>query len=524
MPIVIDFMNGNNYTSALIYGRNGTGKSSIVDAWEWLNRFQILHLSREGVLFTDFPHKASGGNNSYISVDFHHSTISTVKATFNSRKITTPTITGEYDQFIALSTYPNYLRYSDLQDFVYKTKAERYKYIAKFFGLEKFSLLQDTLQAAINKQISNLQNHQTQLNASTAAINAITGFKTVDENTVVKFINSIGGKHKLPAITQFKEADSIRTASENIVSANPVTKELTEWQAFQRKQDQFYTIAPVKANCTALEKVFTDLKKNEESIKQLILSNLYELSIEVFPTLEDKTKCPVCDNEFEGDLLKHIKEKHSTLDALNKKKLEFDTKKAALEKQFENLTRKIAAIQSESSAIILTALKAFFDDLNTINATLPTITATLKKQLKDLCKIEISSDPAIAKIESIITSEAANKKIVTDKITALSKDEETKTLAQDFTNISNIISGFKSFLVNTEKVKFLTTISANLNNFFSKLTSFIQTKIQTTFTTISADVVDCFNALESSNQFIKNPELKLITDKDKAVELEIEFV
>lgn len=34
LPISIDFVKGKKTTSALIYGRNGTGKSSIVDAWE----------------------------------------------------------------------------------------------------------------------------------------------------------------------------------------------------------------------------------------------------------------------------------------------------------------------------------------------------------------------------------------------------------------------------------------------------------------------------------------------------------
>src|SRR5690606_32857023 len=116
-------------------------------------------LRREGVYATDFPHKASGGNNSYISVEFQHPTINSATVKFNPKKITTPTTEGEYNEFKALSKYPNYLRYTDLNEFICnKRKAERYKYIAKFFGLEKFSLLQDTLQASINKQVTSLMN------------------------------------------------------------------------------------------------------------------------------------------------------------------------------------------------------------------------------------------------------------------------------------------------------------------------------------------------------------------------------
>ena len=46
LPVSIDFVKGNKATSALIYGRNGTGKSSMVDAWEWLHKFYIENLSR----------------------------------------------------------------------------------------------------------------------------------------------------------------------------------------------------------------------------------------------------------------------------------------------------------------------------------------------------------------------------------------------------------------------------------------------------------------------------------------------
>lgn len=332
LPVVIDFTKGGNLISALVYGRNGSGKSSIVDAWEWFNNFEIGSLNREGVLFSDFPHKACGGNNCYVSAEFQHPTITSAKVLFNNKKITTPNITGEYSEFKTLSTYPNYLRYSDLQEFVYKKKAERYKYIARFFGLEKFSILQDTLQTSINKQAQILQTHQTNLNRNTSTLNSITGLNLVDENAVLGFVNSIAVKHGISTITNLKNANNIKISLERIVQINPIAKELVEWKAFQSKQNQYYPITTAMSDCKSLETLFTDLKKDEESIKQLILSSLYELSIKVIPKLEDKTKCPVCDNKFEGDLLEHITQKHASLDSLNKMKIEFDKKKADLEK------------------------------------------------------------------------------------------------------------------------------------------------------------------------------------------------
>nr|QNO47373.1 hypothetical protein LNGCCOLK_00051 [Methanosarcinales archaeon ANME-2c ERB4] len=83
-----------------------------------------MGLKKEGVSAKDYPHKSSNGEDSYTLVEFNHSTINSVKVTFDPSRITKPNTSGEYSQFKSLSKYPNFLRYSDLQDFVYKTKTE----------------------------------------------------------------------------------------------------------------------------------------------------------------------------------------------------------------------------------------------------------------------------------------------------------------------------------------------------------------------------------------------------------------
>lgn len=523
-PLTIDFVKGGVYSSVLIYGRNHTGKSSIVDAWEWLNNFEIAGLKKEGVSAKDYPHKSSNGKNSYILVDFDHTTINSVKVTFNSSRITTPITSGEYSQFKAFSKYPNFLRYSDLQDFVYKTKTEKYKYIAKFFGLEHFIDTQDDLQAYINKLDVKLKNHQNNLTHSSSTIQEITGESTIDEATIVSFFNDVCTKHTIATITQFKEAKKVKDALEKLVTDNPKTKELTEWKAFQTKLSQFYPIQSFKAELESLEQKFTELKKNEANITKIILARLYKTSIEIIPTLEDQTKCPVCDKLFEGDLLSHIMEKHATLDELNKNKAAFDTQKAALEEKFDTLSQKIAAIISETGTTVLADFKEFFADLFVISKSIPTATALLKKEVVELSTLNLSTQEFIEKIDSISASEAAHQKIVSDRIIELEADKARKSLAEDYGNILKLKEAYHDYLVCSKQVVYLAALKSNFDTLFSQLTSFIQNKIQTTFTSISADVVDCFNILEGSNPFIKNPQIKLITGKDKAVELEIEFM
>src|SRR3972149_1925181 len=62
----LQFKRGSSYQSMVIYGRNGTGKSSITDAWEWLQTEKIEHLRREGAGPGSYPHKFAKNGDTFI--------------------------------------------------------------------------------------------------------------------------------------------------------------------------------------------------------------------------------------------------------------------------------------------------------------------------------------------------------------------------------------------------------------------------------------------------------------------------
>lgn len=522
-PVIIDFYKGGSATSALVYGRNGTGKSSIVDGWEWLINSKIDFLSKEGVSERDYPHKLSNGDNSYVEVEFVHPDINSVKATFNKNRIKLPTHSGEYDSFKAQTIYPNYLRYSDLQEFVYKSKGDKYKYIAKFFGLEQFIKNQSDIQSSLTRLTNQLTNIESQLQVENETITKITGSEVVDESTVVSFINSIAVNYKIDEILEFKDSYKVKQAMSEIIKANPIAAELAAWKAFQTRLNQFYSFAEVVQNCIDLEIVFNELKKDEKNITNLILIELYSKASETLSKLDDKTKCPVCDKIFEGDLTEHISNKHKVLETLNKQKKEYISKRDAILHKLEQKSRKIAIIQAESNDKVLIALQPFFSDIEFIENELPHITTELKKPFKDLDSLKLSTNEDILKIDAISKRETEYKQFVIDKIKELSEDKNSKDLAVNFDSVIQVITAYTNFLKNKKKVGYLSTITTKLNQIFVNLTSFIQKQIQNTFTAIQTDLNYCYNFLESSNRFLKNPEIKLVTGRDKAVELEIEF-
>ncbi len=523
-PFEIDFTKSGD-SSVAIYGRNGTGKSSIVDAWEWINNdFKIAHLNREGVSQKDYPHNACNGLNCSVQLHLQSTSPDTLKITYNSSKPTTPTIVGDYALFKSYSYYPNYLRYADLRDFVYKTKKEKYEYIARFFGLEAYLKSQSELQAYIKKLELKINQEQTGFDKITEEIENIIGHQSITETEIVNYINTLATKHGIAIIKQFKECKQILNKLKKQVEENPKTKELVEWKSFQLKLNQFYLVSKLKTEAEELEEIFEELKKDEANFTKLILSTLYKIGTEIVSQLEDKTICPLCDNKFEGDLLEHVKEKHKSLDALNKKKTDFEKKQAVLLKAFNSLSKKIAIIQSEPGANVLVAMEDLFNDLEIIGLSVPEFTEVLTKTVTEIEVIKLSTQPFIDKIDNLVENEASHKKNVTDKIAELESDATRKTLADDYHNLKQLITDHFNYLVSEKVLSHLKTTKINFDTLFNILTLFIQNKIQVTFGSISANVIDYFNVLETANPHIKNPEIKLKMGKDKAVELEIEFV
>ena len=269
--------------------------------------------------------------------------------------------------------------------------------------------------------------------------------------------------------------------------------ELAAWKEFQSRLNQFFTLPQVIQDCIDIELIFKGLKSDEANITNLILIELYASATETLSKLKDKAKCPVCDKIFDGDLEKHISEKHKALEALNKKKTDYLDKKKEVLSKLESIAKKLAIIKSEKNEKVLLALKSFFDEIEILDTELTNCLSELKKLLKDTDSLNLSNQAAILMIGSLSEKELENKKIASDKIKSLSEDKISKDLTNDFESIIQLISAFTGYLKNEKKVAYLTTVTEKLDLLFTTLTLAIQTQIQNTFTAIQTDVVDCYN-------------------------------
>ncbi len=135
--MTIDFGNGE---STVIFGENGTGKSTIADALEWYFRGEIELLSHEGRQHA--VRHVGGDGDDVTSVEVLTSGILGGKVVFPDER--------QPDSFEALRRETFLLRGRTLADFINKTKTEKWKALVEILGLDAIESLREDLQRARN--------------------------------------------------------------------------------------------------------------------------------------------------------------------------------------------------------------------------------------------------------------------------------------------------------------------------------------------------------------------------------------
>ena len=129
--------------SALLYGDNGTGKSSIVDAFEWFYKDSIAHLSNEeidrkrgitalrNIFLTD-------EDEAHFKVSFTKNNLDNTKTISENNgklKINLSNTSEGFNIYLSDSNKENLiLRYGDLISFINASKTDKLKELSKIIG------------------------------------------------------------------------------------------------------------------------------------------------------------------------------------------------------------------------------------------------------------------------------------------------------------------------------------------------------------------------------------------------------
>jgi DNA repair exonuclease SbcCD ATPase subunit len=509
----------------MIYGKNGSGKSSIVDAWEWLYSGRIDHLAHEGAKERAFPHKEAKNGQTWIEVEFTNRAIGKIRAEFDPGRITRPKIEGNLPKMKEIIPHSCHLRYRDITEFVYEGKAKKYEKLSSQMGFGKAIDIQNQLQTGSRLVQEKLDDFKKERDKYGKEYREASGEEPKD---VASFIKTLNGVFNRQGIATVKEIAEVRTSLERLrdqVEKDERAKKLQLWKSIQEIINQFYPVDDIRSNISKFQEDFTDFKQDEEELSKLVLLDLYEKGKKAIESLKIYDRCPLCDQPYEGDLIEHILGKQSHLDKLSTRRTELEKSRKELFSSLDAIIRKIEHASSYLEGKELEPpLIEFEKNLKNVNSPLKECTDILEKKIENIDKgFDFLTKVDTKEYKSILDSESKIKEEISGRVENLEKDESRKALVVDFQQANKLQESFLKWSRLNKKIERLEEIKSAYEKIREDYVEDTKKSVQESFDAISSDVKAYFEILEQDSDVLGVPKIKLYSEKGKAVELEVMF-
>ncbi len=340
-----------NSKSILLYGDNGTGKSSISDAIEWFYTDKVSHLSSSEIELKDALKNATipETESSDVTISFTKSNLDCSKTlSLKKGKLTVENInkTEEFTSYISNSNNENILlRYQYLTNFIDNTKGEKLKYLSDIIGFAEVTKKKEVLQKSHNSVKAEIkaQNFETQINNNKQILIDKLGasislekqlFDTINEK--IKSLNS--------GIT-VNSIEDIHTLLEHI--KKPVNSNITIELKFLEDTKNainilFSEIDFINNEYTKYLDEFNIIANDVDAIIKIYLGDLLNAANKVFKQkIHTDESCPLClQPKSSHDLKEEIKVRLNEIEEYSKKKIPFDkAKKIVSEVVVERIKR-----------------------------------------------------------------------------------------------------------------------------------------------------------------------------------------
>lgn len=350
-----------NEKSVLLYGDNGTGKSSISDAIEWFYTDKVSHLAGSEI---DLKYAL---RNSYqkdsdtasIAISFNRKVIDTAKKLFTKKgrlisELSNSSVDSQ-NYFVISQSENLLLRYQFLRDFIDQTKGDKLKYLSDIIGFSEVTKTKDVLRKAFNSIKSEIktQNFEAQINNEKQTLIAKIGAAVSQESNLFEKINEIIEPLKIGIkVSSIEDIDKILNHIKKPVN----TKQITELQFLENTNKALSTLkSEISFIDGEYQKYFYEFNKIAEDVQSIMQTFLAELlksgETVISKKYHKENNCPLCLQEKNLEELKtDIQRRLKEIEESSKKKFAFDTAKKSVS---DIITERLKRLEFPSRNILL---------------------------------------------------------------------------------------------------------------------------------------------------------------------------
>jgi len=512
--------------SILLYGENGSGKSSISDALEWFLNDRVNHLSGSEIDLKEALRNSLIPESTVSSV-----TIDFTKSLFNSDKTLSwkkGKLVPEYSNKSAdFEEYKNntldenlILRYQVLTDFIDKTKSDKLKSLSDVIGFGEVNKTKDILKKAYNSlktEIKN-QNYESQINTQKQIQIEKIGAAIGVEKNLFEAINQIIISLKLGIVVKsFEDINAVL----DLLKAPANTKILNELRFLENCNA---TLSNLKTEIELIDleykKYFTEYNKIAEdvqSIMQVFFSELLKAGSYVIEKKYHKDEtCPLClQPKRKDELLKDIQQRLKEIEESSKMKASFDSAKLAIITIAEERIKRLDILRTDPHYN-----EVSFDPIKkNIEGIIAKISVYEKNGKEKVTSGNKISNPEALKLTE---NDFAIQVTIASQITSIKKELEYDNKAVTYSNISSAKDAFQRIQKFEKEKKVLEDQRSSMELIYNEFVKKQKEGLEDFISTFSGAINEFYQFMNPGEQF---QEIKIVTigEEDELNGITIEY-
>lgn len=344
--------------SVLLYGDNGTGKSSISDSVEWYYTDAVSHLSGEEIDLKEALRNAYAlpENESSISIQYSQSAINSQKRLFVKKTKLTAEYTNsgeDFTSYLERSKKENLiLRYQFLRDFIDRTKGDKLKNLSDIIGFSEVTKVKDVLRKSFNSMKAEIkgQNFENQITTQKQTlIDKIGAAVSQEANFYSKINEIITGFDTSIMVASMEDIDKVLLKLKTPASSK-IISELRFLETCQSSLNLLKSeINLINQRYTTYHSEFELIAADVKSIMQTYFADMLKYgNALITKKFHIDPTCPLCLQPKDlKDLQADIKARLLKIEASSKKKASFDAAKIAASALVEERINRLVKLGNE---------------------------------------------------------------------------------------------------------------------------------------------------------------------------------
>ena len=349
-----------NSKSPLLFGDNGSGKSSITDAIEWFYEDSVGHLSsdeidRKGGLTALRNTFIEDSEKSSVEINFTNGSLDSQKNI--SLKKSKPEVENSnnsdvFVEYIESSKNENLiLRYRDLTDFVLSTKKEKLDSLSKVIGFADISNIRGVLKKAVNEVKTSLKskNYDNEISQREGQIMISLNERIVADEQYVNKINEIIKPLGLEKdMAKLEDIDNILFLLKKSDDSPVIEQRAYYSDVISKINDLQNRINNLLNLYEKYFQLFQKIGQDVENLKKIALNKLWTEGLNVLKgSIIEKDECPLCfQKKDREELIKEIELRLKTLESIKKEKGQLDETKKIVEEALDEIKNVIVGVQT----------------------------------------------------------------------------------------------------------------------------------------------------------------------------------